>query len=138
MTTARPFGLEIDHIGIAVTDLDEGALPWTVLGLPWFEDEEVPGQGVRVRLLRAGDAWIELVAPTRDDSPVARYLERRGPGLHHVALRVDDVEHELARLVADGARAIDPTPRPGRGGSRVAFLHPGWTNGVLVELVQPA
>jgi methylmalonyl-CoA/ethylmalonyl-CoA epimerase len=134
----RPFGLAIDHLGVAVRDLDAAATPWTVLGLPVVEDEEVPEQGVRVRLLRAGDAWIELLAPTREDSPVGRFLARRGEGLHHVALRVDDVDRELARLIAVGARAIDARPRHGRAGSRVAFLHPGWAHGVLIELVQPA
>jgi methylmalonyl-CoA/ethylmalonyl-CoA epimerase len=134
----RPFGLPIDHLGVAVHDLDAALGPWSLLGLPTVEDEEVPEQGVRVRLLRAGDAWIELLAPTREDSPVGRFLAKRGEGLHHVALRVDDVEGELARLTDAGARAIDARPRIGRAGSRVAFLHPGWAHGVLVELVQPA
>lgn len=134
----RPFGLPIDHLGVAVRDLDAAVAPWALLGLPAIEDEEVPEQGVRVRLLRAGDAWIELLAPTREDSPVGRFLGKRGEGLHHVALRVDDLEAELARLVGDGARAIDARPRRGRAGSRVAFLHPGWAHGVLIELVQPA
>lgn len=138
MSGAQPFGLEIDHVGIAVADLDEGATPWTTVGLPIVEDEEVPEQGVRVRLLRTGGSWIELVAPTSDDSPVARFLSRHGPGLHHLALRVDDIEQELARLQAKGARAIDSVPRRGRGGTLVAFLHPGWANGVLIELVQSA
>lgn len=138
MSDTRPFGLEIDHVGIAVANLDAGTPPWTTLGLPSVEDEEVPEQGVRVRLLQAGDAWIELVAPTGEDSPVARFLARSGPGLHHLALRVDDLETEMARLLAEGARAIDAKPRRGRGGTLVAFLHPGWANGVLIELVQPA
>lgn len=133
-----PFGRPIDHVGIVVPDLDAGAAPWSLLGTPWVEDEDLPEQGVRVRLLRAGDAWIELLAPYEGDGPVARFLERRGPGLHHVALRVADVESELARLTASGARAIDARPRLGRGGSLVAFLHPGWAGGVLIELVQPA
>ncbi|MDZ7707138.1 MAG: methylmalonyl-CoA epimerase [Trueperaceae bacterium] len=131
-------GLPIDHVGIAVRDLDEGAAPWSQLGLPALDDETVPEQGVRVRLLRAGDAAIELLAPLDDTSQLARFLERRGPGVHHVAFRVDDVDAELARLLAEGARAVDLAPRPGRAGSRVAFLHPSWAGGVLVELVQPA
>lgn len=133
----RPYGLPIDHIGVAVPDLGTAAGPWSLLGLPVVEDEEVPSQQVRVRVLRAGNGWIELVAPTTPESPVARFLERRGPGLHHVALRVDDVTAELTRLVAAGARAIDAAPRAGRAGSRVAFLHPGWSGGVLIELVEP-
>ncbi len=131
-------GLPIDHVGIAVHDLGEGAAPWSQLGLPALEDETVPEQGVRVRLLRAGDAAIELLAPLDDTSQVARFLERRGPGVHHVAFRVDDVEKALARLLSEGARAVDLAPRPGRAGSRVAFLHPSWAGGVLIELVQPA
>jgi len=134
----RAGGLEIDHVGIAVHDLDEGAAPWTVLGLPTAADETVVEQGVRVRMLRAGDAEIELLAPLDASSPIARFLERRGPGVHHVAFRVDDVEAELARLLGEGARAVDRAPRPGRAGSRVAFLHPSWAGGVLIELVQPA
>lgn len=131
-------GLAIDHVGIAVHDLDEGVAPWSLLGLPVVDDEVVPEQGVRVRLLRAGDAAVELLAPLDATSPIARFLERRGPGMHHVALRVDDVDAELARLLRAGARAVDLAPRPGRAGSRVAFLHPAWAGGVLVELVQPA
>lgn len=137
-TGSGTFGLPIDHVGIAVADLERAAQPWTLLGLPVVEDELLPEQGVRVRLLRAGDGWIELLAPLGDEGPVARFLARHGPGLHHVALRVDDVGRELDRLVATGARAIDATPRRGRGGSLVAFLHPGWADGVLIELVQPA
>lgn len=135
---APPDGWSIDHVGIAVPDLDAGAAPWRALGLPWAEDEVVPQQGVRVRVLRAGDGLLELLAPLDDASPVARFLARRGPGLHHLAFRVGDVASELARLRAEGARTVDDAPRPGRGGSRVAFVHPSWANGVLVELVQPA
>jgi methylmalonyl-CoA/ethylmalonyl-CoA epimerase len=134
---APPRGWTIDHVGIAVPDLEAGAAPWLALGLPHAEDEEVPSQGVVVRLLRAGDGWVELLAPRDDASPVARFLASRGPGLHHLAFRVGDVAAELARLRADGARLVDEVPRAGRGGSRVAFLHPRWAGGVLVELVQP-
>ncbi len=131
-------GLPIDHVGVAVHDVVEGAAPWSLLGLPAVDDETVPEQGVRVRLLRAGDVAIELLAPLDDTSQLARFLERRGPGVHHVAFRVEDIEKELARLLSEGARAVDLAPRPGRAGSRVAFLHPSWAGGVLVELVQPA
>jgi len=128
-------GLALDHVAIAVPSLE--AAGWCLdLGLrPDGPDETVAGQGVRVRLLRAGDAAIELLAPLADDTPVGRFLERRGPGLHHLAFRVADLEAEIARLRSLGARFIDAGPRPGRGGSRVAFLHPSWTGGVLVELV---
>ena len=132
-----PRGWPIDHVGIAVPDLEAGATPWLALGLPVEEDEEVPSQGVVVRLLRAGDGFVELLAPLRTDTPVGRFLASRGPGLHHVAFRVGDVAAELARLRGEGARLIDETPRPGRGGSRVAFLHPRWAGGTLIELVQP-
>ncbi len=134
----RETGLPIDHVGVAVHDLDDGAAPWSLLGLPAADDETVPDQGVRVRMLRAGDTEVELLAPLDDSSPIARFLSRRGPGVHHVAFRVEDVEAELARLLREGARAVDLAPRPGRAGSRVAFLHPSWAGGVLVELVQPA
>jgi methylmalonyl-CoA/ethylmalonyl-CoA epimerase len=131
-------GLPIDHVAIAVPDLD-AAGAWSALGLPRSgDDEDVPGQGVRVRALRAGEGLIELVAPTTPTSPVARFLATRGPGLHHVALRVPDVEEAVARLLAAGAAFVDPTPRPGRAGTRVVFLHPRWTGGTLVELVEHA
>lgn len=130
-------GWPIDHVGVAVHDLDAGTAPWRMLGLPEVEDETLPEQGVRIRLLRSGAGLIELVAPLDAASPLTRFLARRGPGLHHVAFRVDDVARELARLQREGAEAIEPAPRPGRGGSRVAFLHPRTTGGVLIELVQP-
>lgn len=133
-----PDGWPVDHVGVAVADLEEGARPWTLLGLPWEEDEDVEAQGVRVRVLRTGDAMLELLAPTSASSPIARFLDRRGPGIHHVAFRVADVRAELERLHGAGAELVDAQPRPGRAGSLVAFLHPRWSGGVLVELVQPA
>ncbi|MEX2503085.1 MAG: methylmalonyl-CoA epimerase [Trueperaceae bacterium] len=133
-----PTGWTIDHVGIAVPDLDAGAEPYRSLGLAVHEDEEVPDQNVRVRILRAGDGWIELLAPLHEDTPVARFLASRGPGLHHLAFRVPDVDAALRDAVRSGARAIDATPRDGRAGSRVAFLHPTWSGGVLIELVQPS
>lgn len=132
-------GLPLDHLGVAVADLDEASAAYTVLGLPPAgPDEVVEGQGVRVRALRAGEALIELLAPTRDDSPIASFLDRRGPGLHHVALRVDDLAAQIARLERAGARFVSTEPRPGRAGTRVVFLHPRWSHGVLVELVEHA
>lgn len=129
-------GYELDHVAIAVRDLDDAGV-WLTLGFtPLGADEEVPDQGVRVRTLRAGASLLELVAPASPSSPIIRFLERRGPGLHHVALRVDDVELEIARLVEAGVRLIDATPRPGRAGTRVAFVHPSSTLGTLVELVE--
>jgi methylmalonyl-CoA/ethylmalonyl-CoA epimerase len=129
-------GLPLDHVGVAVHDLDDAGV-WLALGLHQVgPDEDVGGQGVRVRLLAAGASFLELIAPSAPDSPVARFLSSRGPGLHHVALRVDDLPAHIARLEALGARFVDATPRPGRGGSRVVFLHPRWTGGTLIELVE--
>ncbi|MBB6099182.1 methylmalonyl-CoA/ethylmalonyl-CoA epimerase [Deinobacterium chartae] len=130
-------GLPIDHVAIAASDLEAASLPYLALGLsPEGPDEEVESQGVRVRAFQAGDSLIELLQPTRPDSPVAQFLERRGPGLHHIALRVDDLEVQMRRLEAEGARLLNPEPRPGRAGTRVAFLHPKWGQGTLIELVE--
>jgi methylmalonyl-CoA/ethylmalonyl-CoA epimerase len=129
-------GLRLDHVGIAVASLD-AATPYAALGLAAVgPDEAVPAQGVVVRLLRGGEIAIELLAPTSPDTPVGRFLARRGPGLHHLAFAVADVDAEVERLHGLGAGFVDPTPRPGRGGSRVVFLHPSWTGGVLIELVE--
>jgi methylmalonyl-CoA/ethylmalonyl-CoA epimerase len=129
-------GRRLDHVGIAVASL-EAAGPYAALGwVPAGPDETIPAQGVVVRMLRGGDPAIELLAPTSPDTPVGRFLARRGPGLHHLAFAVDDLPAEMDRLRALGATFVDPGPRPGRGGSRVAFLHPSWTGGVLVELVE--
>jgi methylmalonyl-CoA/ethylmalonyl-CoA epimerase len=131
--------LALDHVALAVRDLDEAARPWSLLGLaPLGADEVLADQGVRVRTLALPGALLELLAPLDDTGPVARFLARRGPGLHHLALRVADLDAELARLRTLGAPVIDDAPRPGRAGSRVAFLHPRWTGGTLVELVEPA
>lgn len=127
----------IDHLGIAVADLDAASHPYSALGLPrTHADEDVPDQQVRVRTFHGGGILLELLAPTAPESPIARFLERRGPGLHHMALRVDDLESEIERLRREGAEFIDTTPRPGRAGTRVAFLHPRWAGGVLIELVE--
>lgn len=127
----------LDHVGIATPDLDTGSAPYLALGLhPEGPDEPVPGAGVIVRSFHAGSTLIELLAPTTPDSPIARFLQSRGPGLHHTAYRVQDIRQELARLAGQGARLIDTTPRPGRAGTQVAFLHPKWGAGTLIELVQ--
>jgi methylmalonyl-CoA/ethylmalonyl-CoA epimerase len=129
-------GLRLDHVAVAVADLDDAGA-FALLGCRSVApDEEVPAQGVVVRVLRAGDVAIELLAPTGPETPVGRFLARRGPGLHHLAFAVDDLEAEVARLAAAGASFVDPAPRAGRGGSRVVFLRPAWTGGVLVELVE--
>jgi methylmalonyl-CoA/ethylmalonyl-CoA epimerase len=129
--------LTLDHVAIATPDLDQGSLPYLALGLvPEGPDENVGSQGVQVRAFWAGPTLIELLAPTREDSPVAAFLARRGPGLHHTAYRVADLDAEMARLRSLGARFLQDAPTPGRAGTRVAFLHPKWGAGTLIELVE--
>ncbi|MGH2835896.1 MAG: methylmalonyl-CoA epimerase [Solirubrobacteraceae bacterium] len=129
----------IDHTGVAVNDLD-GAIAFYrgVLGLPLVHRETLPELGVEAALLDVGDNHVELIAPLGPETTVARFLEQRGPGLHHVAYRVDDIDATLASLSAAGVRLIDEWPRAGIRGSRVAFLHPAATGGVLTEIVEPA
>lgn len=130
-------GARLDHIGVAVRDLDEVGVALSLLGLrPSAPDEAVPEQGVLVRTLAAGDILIELLAPINTSGPVARFLEKRGPGLHHLAFRVADVAAEVERLSAQGARFVDPQPRAGIHGTRVVFLHPSFGGGTLIELVE--
>ncbi len=129
--------LALDHVAVAVDDLDAATVAWTALGLVRSgRDETVSSQGVRVRTLALGEASLELLEPVDETGPVARFLARRGPGLHHVALRVDDLDAEIERLEASGWELIDRVPRRGRAGSRVAFIHPRSTGGTLVELVE--
>lgn len=129
----------LDHLGIAVADLSKAlAFFRDVLGLPLDMSEEIASQRVRAHFLHAGDPTLELLEPTAPESPIAKYLDRRGPGLHHVAFRVDDIEAALARLKSLGVRLIDEKPRPGAEGALVAFVHPSAAHGVLVELKQPA
>lgn len=129
--------MKIDHLGVATANI-EGALSFwrDALGLELGDAEEVADQRVRVAMLPIGETRVELLEPTGPDSPIARFLEKRGPGLHHVAVRVHDIRETLASLKAKGARLIDETPRNGAGGSLVAFVHPSATGGVLLELVQ--
>nr|WP_148234890.1 VOC family protein [Deinococcus maricopensis] len=135
--TPEPLNFPLDHVAIATPDLDTGSAPYRAIGLtPEGPDEDVDTQGVRVRAFMAGGTLIELLAPTRDDSPIAAHLARRGPGLHHIALRVLDLDAEMARLRAQGAPFLNDEPRPGRAGTRVAFLHPKWGAGTLIELVE--
>jgi len=129
----------IDHIGVAVADLDAGlALYDGTLDMTVVHRETVTEQGVEAVLLDVGENHVELLRPLGPDTPVGRFLARKGPGLHHVAYQTTDVEGALERLKAAGTRLIDETPRTGIRGSRVAFLHPAATGGVLTELVQPA
>jgi methylmalonyl-CoA/ethylmalonyl-CoA epimerase len=128
----------IDHIGVGVEDIDAAvALYSGVLKLTLVHRETLSDQGVEAALLDVGDGHVELLAPLGPDTPVGRFLATRGIGLHHVAYRVEDVEQTLGELAAAGVRLIDQRARIGIGGSRVAFLHPSATGGVLTEIVQP-
>lgn len=128
---------QLDHVAVATPDLDTGSAPYLALGLhPEGPDEDVETQGVRVRAFVVGETLIELLTPTRPDSPIAAHLERRGPGLHHTAYRVADLDAEMTRLRGEGARFLSDAPTPGRAGTRVAFLHPKWGAGTLIELVE--
>ena len=135
----------IDHIGIAVSSLTDALVFYRdALGLDVEMPEDVPSQRVRAHFVQADGAGaggpepvaLELLEATADDSPIAKYLARRGPGLHHIAFRVPDIVAALAHLKERGVRLIDETPRPGAHGSLVAFIHPSSTHGVLVELKQ--
>jgi methylmalonyl-CoA epimerase len=129
--------MKLDHIGIATRQIDEALAVWRdALGLQVEFTEEVTEQGVRVALLPIGDTHIELLEPLHDDSPVGKFLEKRGPGIHHLAVRVKDIQASLDQLKEKGTRLIDETPRRGAGGCLVAFIHPSSANGVLLELVQ--
>ena len=129
--------MTIDHIGIATRGIDETARFWReVLNLEITETEEVAEQKVRVAMLPIGESHIELLEATSDDSPISKFLEKRGPGLHHIAVRVDDIRGTLAKIKQYGARLIDEEPRVGARGCLVAFVHPSSTGGVLLELVQ--
>jgi methylmalonyl-CoA epimerase len=132
------FGL-IDHVGVATDDLDASlALYETSLAMPVAHRETVAEQGVEAVLLDVGDCHVELLKPLGPDTPVGKFLERKGPGLHHVAYRTDDIERTLAELTDAGVALIDAEPRTGIRGSRVAFAHPRSTGGVLTEIVEPA
>ncbi len=128
---------KINHIGIAVQSLD-AILPFyrDTLGMPFHGLEEVPEQKVRVAMLGIGEAKIELLEPTSDDSPIAKFIEKNGSGIHHIAYQVEDIESTIATLKQQGARMIDEIPRNGAHGTRIAFVHPKSSNGVLTELCQ--
>jgi methylmalonyl-CoA epimerase len=129
----------IDHVGVAVEDIDAAlALYQGSLKMPLVHRETVADQGVEAALLDVGDGHVELLAPLGPETAVGKFLARRGPGLHHVAYRVESVEDTLSALSGAGMRLIDERPRTGIRGSLVAFVHPGSTGGVLTEIVQPA
>lgn len=129
----------IDHIGVAVEDIDAAlALYEGSFEMPLVHRETVDSQGVEAVLLDVGDGHVELLRPLGPDTPVGKFMAKNGSGLHHVAYAVDDIEAELERVIAAGVKPIDTTPRVGIRESRVAFLHPRYTGGVLTEIVEPA
>jgi methylmalonyl-CoA/ethylmalonyl-CoA epimerase len=129
--------MKIDHIGIATGGIAEVANFYReALGLKIEEIEEVAEQKVRVAMLPIGESRIELLEPTTADSPISKFLAKRGPGIHHVAIQVENIRESLRKMKEEGARLIDEEPRTGAGGCLVAFVHPSSTGGVLVELVE--
>jgi methylmalonyl-CoA epimerase len=129
--------MKIDHLGIATKDIAEAMKFWgDALGLENVHTEEVAEQKVVTAMLPIGDTRIELLEPTSEDSPISKFLEKRGGGIHHIAVAVDNIVDSLAKLKEQGIRLIDETPKIGAGGCLVAFVHPSSTNGVLLELVQ--
>ena len=132
-----PLLTEIDHVAIAVRDL-EGAIKWyaDTFGCEVAHREVVERDGVEEALLKVADSYVQLLTPVRDDSPVAKYLEKKGEGLHHIGYRVDDCAAALDQVKAQGHQVIDEAPRPGSRGTTVAFVHPKTALGTLIELVQ--
>ena len=129
--------MKINHLGIATKDIDEALKFWgDALGLENVHTEIVEEQKVRVAMLPIGESRVELLEPTSDDSPISKFLEKRGGGIHHIAVEVDDIEASIAKLKSQGMRLIDESPRVGAEGCLVAFVHPSASNGVLLELVQ--
>jgi methylmalonyl-CoA/ethylmalonyl-CoA epimerase len=128
---------EIDHVAIAVEDL-EAAIAWyeAAFGATVEHREVVESDGVEEALLKVAESYVQLLTPTRDDSPVAKYLEKKGEGMHHIGYRVDDCAEALESLRAQGNRLLDEVPRPGSRGTTVAFVHPKGAFGTLIELVQ--
>ena len=129
--------MKINHLGIATKGIDEALKFWeNALGLENVHTETVEDQKVRVAMLPIGEARIELLEATTEDSPIAKFVEKRGGGIHHIAVEVENIEESLAKLKAEGMRLIDEKPRIGAEGCLVAFVHPAAANGVLLELVQ--
>lgn len=129
--------MKINHLGIAVKEIDEALKFWQdALGLETVHTEEVAEQKVRTAMLPIGETKIELLEPTAADSPIAKFLEKRGGGIHHIAVEVENIVESLAKLKAQGARLIDEQPRTGAENCLIAFVHPSASGGVLLELVQ--
>lgn len=133
----RPLSTGLDHIGVAVESLEDTVpLYRDLLGLPLLYEETVESDGVAVAVFDLGGGHLELLQPTGPESPVARFIAKRGPGLHHVALRASDCAAALEALSEVGIRLIDEAPRPGAGGKRIGFVHPKATGGILLELCE--
>ncbi len=128
---------QIDHIGIAVHSLEEATpLYRDIFGMTYEGEDEVESQGVKVAFFRAGEVLIELLEPTRPDSPIARFLEKRGSGIHHIAMRTENIEHAREGVAAEGIRLLSDAPIDGAHGKLISFMHPKDTQGVLMELTQ--
>ncbi len=129
--------LKIDHLGVAVNSIENGKNFWTeVLGLDFEGDETVAAQKVKTAFFPVGESEVELLESTAPDGPIAKFIDKKGEGIQHIAFRVENIEHALAELKEKGIRLIDQTPRIGAGGAKIAFLHPKATCGVLVELCE--
>ena len=129
--------LKIDHLGVAVNSISDAKTFWAdTLGLPYEGDETVAEQKVTTAFFPVGESEVELLESTEADGPIAKYIEKKGQGIQHVAFRVENIDEALAELKEKGIRLIDETPRKGAGGAKIAFLHPKSTNGVLVELCE--
>jgi methylmalonyl-CoA/ethylmalonyl-CoA epimerase len=128
---------KIEHLGIAVSSIDQTVKTFeTLLGSACYKTEEVQSEGVKTAFLMIGESKIELLEATNPESPIARFLEKKGRGIHHIAFEVDDIDAELARLTAEGFQLIHQSPKEGADNKRIAFLHPSSTEGVLIELCQ--
>ncbi len=129
--------LKIDHLGVAVNSIENGKDFWSgVLGLEFEGDETVAAQKVKTAFFPVGESEVELLESTAPDGPIAKFIDKKGEGIQHIAFRVENIEHALAELKEKGVRLIDQTPRIGAGGAKIAFLHPKATSGVLVELCE--
>ena len=128
---------KIEHLGIAVKDLEAATKTYeALLGKPAYQSEEVESEGVKTVFFKTGENKIELLGATREDSPIAKYIAKRGEGIHHIAFDVEDIETEIERLKSEGFRLINEIPKKGADNKRIVFLHPKSTNGVLVELCE--
>ena len=129
--------LKIDHLGVAINDIENGKSFWTdALGIECEGSETVEEQKVTTAFFPVGESEVELLQPVSDDSPVAKFIAKKGEGIHHIALQVENIEAALVELKEKGIRLIDEAPRQGAGGARIAFIHPAATRGILVELCE--